>query len=214
MISNFTILFVRPHLNRDRPFANASVLCLIVFLLLYLMTGCASSSPTSRPPTPKVVLPEAQRVAFAEASDDAMEHTLRAEIDNWIGVPHKLGGTSHSGVDCSGLVYTTYQNLFGLSLPRVTSDQIHQGTAVNPSELRAGDLVFFRISRETLHVGIFLCCGKFAHASSSQGVTISSIDNPYWSKRYLTARRVLSPSASVRPGTQTGSSSRDRGKWR
>jgi len=81
--------------------------------------------------------------------------------------------------------------LFGLYLPRSTAEQARFGRRIERDELLPGDLVFFRIGRRTRHVGIYLGQGEFAHASQSQGVVVSRLDDPYWARRYWMARRVL-----------------------
>ncbi|MGA9537652.1 MAG: NlpC/P60 family protein [Desulfobacterales bacterium] len=58
-------------------------------------------------------------------------------------------------------------------------------------EMRAGGLVFFRPPDYPRHVGIYLREGQFVHASKSQGVTISPIDQTYWKRHFWTARRIL-----------------------
>lgn len=102
-----------------------------------------------------------------------------------------MGGTDRSGVDCSGFVQRVYGDLFGIRLPRTTADQVHRGIDISDSQLRPGDLIFFLPSRTLRHVGIYLGDGQFAHASKSNGVMISNIDEPYWRRAYWTARRVL-----------------------
>ncbi|MBX9449881.1 MAG: C40 family peptidase [Taibaiella sp.] len=69
-------------------------------------------------------------------------------------------------------------------MPRTSRDQYSISKKIgSKDELREGDLVFFKIrSRAISHVGIYLADGKFAHASSSKGVVISSLDQDYWSK--------------------------------
>ena len=64
------------------------------------------------------------------------------------------------------------------------------GKSIAKNELKTGDLVFFRTSRNTRHVGIYLNDNKFIHASSSKGVTTSSLKNKYWSQKYWTAKRL------------------------
>ncbi|WP_242826180.1 C40 family peptidase [Caloramator sp. ALD01] len=109
-----------------------------------------------------------------------------------LGVRYVYGGTSTSGLDCSGFVQYVYKQL-GVILPRTASQQARVGLAVSKDNLRKGDLVFFEtVSSGISHVGIYLGDGKFIHASSTKkGVTISSLDSGYYSERYRGAVRIL-----------------------
>ena len=115
---------------------------------------------------------------------------LYQEFEAWEGVPYRLGGLSKKGVDCSGFVYMAYLNRFKIRLPRSTHQQSQAGKYVFRRDLRAGDLVFFRIGYFTRHVGVYLENGLFAHASKSSGVMISDLQDNYWSKRYWKAVRI------------------------
>ena len=75
-----------------------------------------------------------------------------------------------------------------MELPRSTSEQLYLGRQIQKHELRKGDLVFFRRNN---HVGVYIGNNQFMHASSSQGVTISSLDEDYWSRTYTQSRRVM-----------------------
>ena len=147
-------------------------------LLVLLLTGCGSSHL-------------AASMAAEAYQPSLIEQRLRAEEQQWHGTPYRWGGLSREGIDCSGFVMTVYEDLFGLPLPRTTTAQVEAGEAVSADALQAGDLVFFRTSRKTRHVGIYLGEGEFAHASTSQGVTTSRLDNTYWRKTYWTSRRIL-----------------------
>lgn len=127
----------------------------------------------------------------AEAPTAAAEVALRREVARWEGTPHVLGGESRSGLDCSAFVMRLYDDLFGIRLPRTTEAQVQVGQAVAEHALQPGDLVFFQPSRKTRHVGVYLSDGEFAHVSSSQGVTISRLQERYWQDAYWTARRLL-----------------------
>ncbi|MDP5292716.1 NlpC/P60 family protein [Oceanimonas sp. CHS3-5] len=116
---------------------------------------------------------------------------LQQVYQRWRGVPYRFGGESEQGIDCSAFTQTLYQEAFGMSLPRSTREQVLLGREVERNELRPGDLVFFRTGRSTRHNGVYIGNGRFAHASSSVGVTISRLDNVYWRSRYWQARRVL-----------------------
>ena len=113
------------------------------------------------------------------------------QFKEWEGVTYKYGGESKSGVDCSYFVMNSFQKI-SYKLPRTTLYQSKSGKAVKKNELQLGDLVFFITSKKgTRHVGIYLGDGDFMHASTSNGVMISSLENPYWKAHYWKARRVL-----------------------
>ena len=115
---------------------------------------------------------------------DPQEHVLNElyqQFSKWHGTPYRFGGNSRSGIDCSAFVQLTYLNKFGIELPRTASQQARQGERIDKSDLQPGDLVFFRNGN---HVGIYLEGDKFLHASSRKGVTISSLNNVYWSRNY------------------------------
>ena len=123
---------------------------------------------------------------------------LSTELQTWIGTPHVLGGTSFSGVDCSGLVQTVYRDALNVSLPRTTGEQEKFGKSVRQSELETGDLVFFKPNGSGRHVGIFMNNGEFIHASSSRGVARSNLGESYWDRYYHKARRVFSSDDALR----------------
>ncbi|MDH5691614.1 MAG: C40 family peptidase [Gammaproteobacteria bacterium] len=108
----------------------------------------------------------------------------------FIGVPYKFGGTSLNGVDCSGLVYLAYQNA-GMHVPRTSKEQYSKSQKVRTNSLRPGDLLFFKLqSRNVSHVGIFLGDGRFIHAPrTGKNVSYAHINNPFWSKRLVSAGR-------------------------
>ncbi|GIU14065.1 MULTISPECIES: NlpC/P60 family protein [unclassified Shewanella] len=108
----------------------------------------------------------------------------------WKGVPYRLGGMSKGGIDCSGFVLMTFKSRFGVQLPRTTAQQKELGKSVSKSQLRAGDLVFFKTGWSTRHVGIYISDSQFLHASTSQGVMISSLNNSYWKQKYWLSRRL------------------------
>ncbi|KGD82493.1 putative lipoprotein NlpC [Pantoea sp. PNA 14-12] len=117
---------------------------------------------------------------------------LNDQLGSWRGTPYRYGGMSRKGVDCSGFVYLTFRDKFDLQLPRSTAAQSDIGTRISKEDLLPGDLVFFRTGsgENGLHVGIYDTDNAFIHASTSQGVIRSSLDNVYWRKVFWQARRI------------------------
>ena len=120
-------------------------------------------------------------------------HALYVESANWLGVPYRSGGTSKHGVDCSGLTSAIYKKVYQKNLERNANDQRKKDCRkVKKGKLKEGDLVFFHNGKKkktATHVGIYLKDDKFIHASTRRGVTISTLDEAYWKKRWLSGGR-------------------------
>lgn len=115
------------------------------------------------------------------------------EIIKYIDTPYKYGGNSLNGIDCSAFTQNVYQSAWMLSINRSAREQYKQGIVIEDrNELEFGDLVFFNTRKRVKpgHVGIYIGDNLFAHASSKNGVTISSLDHDYYNKRYMGARRI------------------------
>lgn len=121
---------------------------------------------------------------------ESIKEKLYTQYAQWKGAKYKLGGLNKYGIDCSGFVFVTFKSKLGISLPRTTSLQVKIGKYIERNQLQAGDLIFFKTSRFFRHVGIYLEHGKFLHASTSLGVTISKLDNHYWKSKYWKAKRI------------------------
>ncbi|GLS91844.1 hypothetical protein GCM10007916_29140 [Psychromonas marina] len=125
------------------------------------------------------------------SEDNLLFYLLRKEFSKWQGTPYRLGGNSKKGIDCSALVQNIYRDSFNITLPRTTETQVEQGYLVYRNQLQIGDLVFFKTGWNTRHVGIYIGNEEFIHASTSQGVITSSLNNVYWKPRYWQAKRIL-----------------------
>ena len=116
---------------------------------------------------------------------------LYEAINSWLGVPYKYGGTDRNGIDCSAFVGVIYKQVYGISLNRTANDMTRNVTFIAKSQLREGDLVFFNNSKgKVSHVGIYLKEGLFAHSSTSNGVSVSRLDNTYWQKHFYKGGQV------------------------
>jgi peptidoglycan DL-endopeptidase LytE len=108
----------------------------------------------------------------------------------FLGAPYRLGGSSVTGVDCSGFVKKIYQ-FFNIDLPRTAFEQSHVGMRVARHELVEGDLLFFNTRKTLGHVGIYIGNNEFVHASSrKKGVRVDNLNTPYYDRRFIRAVRL------------------------
>ncbi len=129
------------------------------------------------------------------AVEEVANMPLFQKIDEWWGTPYCLGGNSKGCVDCSYFTLDVMQSIYKTSLKRTAAEQYEQSSKINWDQLKQGDLIFFKTEgRRTIsHVGIYLTNNKFVHASTSQGVTISDLADPYWQRRLYSLGRVSAP---------------------
>jgi cell wall-associated NlpC family hydrolase len=121
---------------------------------------------------------------------------LLIDVVSYLGTPYVYGGNTKEGIDCSGFTARVYESGAKQQLPRSAREQFSVGSPVTKSNLEFGDLVFFNTTgRRPSHVGIYIEDDLFAHASVSKGVTLSSLESTYYRKRFVGARRVVSPVA-------------------
>ena len=122
---------------------------------------------------------------------------ILSEANTYIGTPYRFGGMTRSGIDCSAFVLSVYGSVTGINLPRISSAQAQEGERVEREQLEKGDLLFFQTRGSRIsHVGIVQEITpegeiKFIHASTSKGVTISSLNEKYWGLRFRFAKRIL-----------------------
>ena len=164
------------------------------FLLLCIcFTNCKSSKKTvsKKPRTKKVITKKGSNTSSSKTTN-IIDYAKTFE-----GVRYKYGGTTKKGMDCSGLVVTSYKSEDVL-LPRTTRDLSTTGSWIDLKKVKEGDLLFFatkKNSRNINHVGIVTKTRaghvEFIHSTTSKGVITSSLAERYWYLAFVQARRVL-----------------------
>ncbi len=136
---------------------------------------------------------ELKKVAQSEEfAEQKTQDKVTIFAKKMLNIPYKFGGNSILGIDCSAYVKKVY-GLLGMNLPRTAREQFKEGEAIDREELSIGDLVFFKTYASfPSHVGIYLGNNLFIHASSKgKKVTIDSLETPYYFKRFIGGKRLL-----------------------
>ena len=116
---------------------------------------------------------------------------LLQKIDEWWGTKYCVGGYTKDCTDCSGFSGVIFKEVYNIQIPRTASDQYAACDKVDFTDLKEGDLVFFHTARRQVsHVGVYVGNNKFVHASTSEGVTISDLNDKYWQPRFVAAGRL------------------------
>ncbi|MDF1673860.1 MAG: NlpC/P60 family protein [Vicingaceae bacterium] len=159
---------------------------LYIYVLLTLMSACGNKKDivvVNSNSNKQVVSKYAKKLQVSQSKITNI--VLYEFIDDWYGTEYRYGGVSKAGVDCSGFCNVLYNKVYQKQLPRSTKDIVKTINKVSQDKLQEGDLVFFNISgKKNSHVGLYLVNNYFVHASTSKGVIISSLTNPYYKKAY------------------------------
>jgi lipoprotein Spr len=120
---------------------------------------------------------------------------LYTTASHWLGTPYRFGGNSRRGVDCSGFTAILYREVYNKSLAASSADILKKNCKkIKRTALREGDLVFFRTDRGNRkipnHVGVYLKNERFVHASTSKGVIVSNLNEPYYLRTWISGGRV------------------------
>ena len=116
-------------------------------------------------------------------------------IDSWMDTPYLWGGDDKKGIDCSALMQLLLDSVYAIKIPRTSVEQFYArwiDKFRSTKHLSEGDLIFFKTIGDNVvsHVGLYLDNGKFINSSSSKGVSIASLNDPYWSSRLVGAGRI------------------------
>jgi cell wall-associated NlpC family hydrolase len=178
---------------------------LVLLLVLYQLLN----SSCSRKIYPEASIPNISNSAEKQKLRNFMKGGVEKSLDThnvtpddlietarkYLGVPHCMGGTSMKCIDCSGLLVTVFAS-HGIRLPHNSEEQARYGTIITDTgKLKKGDLVFFirsyRTTRFITHSGIYVGDNKFIHTSTSLGVTITLLNDPWWQERFLFGTRIF-----------------------
>ena len=181
---------------------------LLILILILSFSSCKSSKHaknkkvnSSKIVTKKSDVKESDQTTIT-LSEESVPIKSKAEyiIDyakKFEGVRYKWGGTTESGMDCSGLVFESFRE-HDIILPRISRDMAKKGDKIQLKKVQKGDLLFFKTGnrRNTInHVGLIVDIRdndiKFIHATSRKGVIISGLNETYWLKAFYEARRIL-----------------------
>lgn len=138
----------------------------------------------------KLVLDNTENVESLSSKVLTKKQAFVDFYNDWKNVKYKMGGSSRTGIDCSAFTQKAFKEKFGIELPRTTLTQVNVGKEVKKSDLKMGDLVFFKTSKRDKHVGIYMGDGDFLH-SSINGIQFTKLDKPFYKDAYWTARRIM-----------------------
>jgi cell wall-associated NlpC family hydrolase len=162
------------------------IIYILVFILYFSFIGCSTKNNVS---TNNKQFPN--KPTYISNKKINLYEALNAQYNEWKGTKYKYGGNTKNGVDCSAFVQRTFKDKLNIQIPRTTALQSKRGIEVSKEDLKMGDLIFFKTGYKSRHVGIYLDGGKFIHASTKRGVTISRLDNVYYSKHFWKIKRVI-----------------------
>ncbi len=187
----------QPRISTVRPYAfSARWLTRATSLAAALLLAACASAPqrTHTPTAPSTPTPVASGIPNQppqRQAEDVLFHAI-----GLVGTPYHWGGnTPDSGFDCSGLVDYVFRTSAGIDLPRTSSELSRMAVPKisDTGQLVSGDLLFFRTEHHRIsHVAIYVGKGRFVHAPNTGGtVRLDRLSNPYWSRHFAFARRVL-----------------------
>ncbi len=179
---------------------------------LLLLASCSGSRKTTnqyqtivvKPADPAFTLPNAKAetklvaryAAWLKVSPDSLSNVvLYTFIDKWLKTPYKYGGNDEKGIDCSAFIQRLLNDVYNIQVPRTSAQQFFTKNVEafhDRSYFSEGDLVFFCTvpGNPISHVGMYLKNRYFINASTSSGVSLANLDDPYWKKRFVAAGRV------------------------
>ena len=162
---------------------------IIVIVMSLFLVACGSSKKTN---FKEIKTEKSSKKKKSEKAD-----AIITFAKTYSGTKYMYGGTTKKGIDCSGLLFVSFQSE-QINLPRVALDMSKKGKKISLSKVQKGDLLFFKTNkkkRSINHVGLVVEKNKkglfFIHSTTSSGVIISSLDQNYWKNAFVEARKVI-----------------------
>jgi len=161
---------------------------LLLLITIACFSNCRSSKKTRTTTSTKIIT---KKVNSTSKADKIINYAKK-----YMGVRYKYGGTTKSGMDCSGLVQISFK-AHDIMLPRSSRDMAQKGHKISLKKVKKGDLLFFRTNKKRTisHVGLIVAIRnndiEFIHATTRRGVIISKLNETYWLNAFSEARRVL-----------------------
>ena len=178
---------------------------LILVTVVFILSSCHTRKAAMKGQPGEMVKPQA---SIAEKYSEIMgvkerdiqNGRLYTFIEQWTGIPYKFGGQNKDGIDCSGLTQLLQQEVYGVKVPRMTSQQISVIKRKYEDELKEGDLVFFDFDgKQFSHVGVYLQNGWFVHASTRKGVMVARLHDNGIYKYFSRGGSVINQTIASQP---------------
>lgn len=150
--------------------------------------------PTETQPKEKITKEEYEKTTQDKRSGSEKRNKFIACAESYKGTPYVYGGTSRSGIDCSGLIFNAAKEAGLGTLPRTAKAMCSIASKISDSQREPGDLIFFQANNTISHVAIFLGNNQILHSvsdGSKTGVIVSKLSEKYWKNHYYSSGRII-----------------------
>ncbi|HET6227186.1 MAG TPA: NlpC/P60 family protein [Bacteroidia bacterium] len=170
------------------------IICIFVSILSACRSHKQLSSTENKDGKASTTRPQQIKKSYAAllgVDENKIENVaLYTLIDDWYGTNYKYGGCSKDGIDCSNFAGIIYQEIYKKKLTGSSAAIFNQCIPVKKDELQEGDLLFFKIEKNTIsHIGVYLQNNKFVHATTKKGVMINDLNETYYKTYFFKGGR-------------------------
>jgi probable lipoprotein NlpC len=168
----------------------------LILIAIFSLYACGTSNYSYNKPKYTRPTTAQPKIVSGNTSSTSFSNNVVSSAKRYLGTPYVYAGNTPQGFDCSGFIGYVYKEN-GFVLPRRSADIALMGDKISNQNIQKGDMLFFATSggSQVSHIGIVSVVQNsgeinFIHASSSKGVMVSSLNEPYWSNAYLFAKRL------------------------